>query len=71
MPAEVMAPMPGKVVEVKVKVGDTVEENDPVVILEAMKIEMPVVAVASGKVTEVNCEAGQSVEGDAVLVKIE
>lgn len=69
--AEVTAPMPGKVMEVKVKVGDTVQEDDPVVILEAMKMEMPVASTATGKVVEVSCEEGQNVDGDAVLVKIE
>ncbi len=69
--ASVMAPMPGKVLEVKVKVGDMVEEDDPVVILEAMKMEMPVAATASGKVTEINCEAGVNVDGDEVLLVIE
>ena len=69
--ADVTAPMPGKVIDVKVKVGDTVQEDDPVVILEAMKMEMPVAATSGGKVTAVNCEAGETVDGDAVLVKIE
>lgn len=69
--ANVTAPMPGKIIEVKVKVGDTVEENDPVVILEAMKMEMPVASVGSGKVAEIKCEAGQTVDGDAVLMTIE
>lgn len=71
MAIDIVAPMPGKVVDVKVKVGDKVEENDPVVILEAMKIEMPIVAEGSGKVTKVSCQAGQNVEGDAVLLTIE
>lgn len=69
--ANVTAPMPGKVIEVKVKVGDMVEEDDPVVILEAMKMEMPVGATSSGKVLEVKCEAGGNVDGDEVLLVIE
>jgi len=71
MAAEVVAPMPGKIIEVNVKVGDQVKEDDPVVIMEAMKIEMPIVAVQSGKVAEVRCEPGQTVESDAVLVTID
>ncbi|MCD6498874.1 MAG: acetyl-CoA carboxylase biotin carboxyl carrier protein subunit [Deltaproteobacteria bacterium] len=71
MAAQVVAPMPGKIIEVNVKVGDQVKEDDPVVIMEAMKIEMPIVAVQGGKVAEVRCEPGQSVESDAVLVIIE
>ncbi len=69
--ANVLAPMPGKIMELKVKVGDSIEEDDPVVILEAMKMEMPVASTATGKVTEIKCEEGQNVDGDAVLVVIE
>jgi len=61
----------GKVVNILVKEGDEVEENDPVVTLEAMKIEMPVVAPASGTVTEINVSPGDVVEADTVLIVIE
>jgi biotin carboxyl carrier protein len=63
--------MAGKVIEVKVKVGDTVSEDDELLILEAMKMEMPIVASAAGKVTEVKCSKGDSVGADDVLVVIE
>ncbi len=69
--SEVTAPMAGKVIEVKVQVGDTVNENDEVLILEAMKMEMPIVATTSGKVTEIKCQKGDSVGADDVLVVIE
>jgi acetyl-CoA carboxylase biotin carboxyl carrier protein len=69
--SEVVAPMAGKVIEVKVKVGDTVSEDDELLILEAMKMEMPIVAPAAGKVTEVKCSKGDSVGADDVLVVIE
>jgi acetyl-CoA carboxylase biotin carboxyl carrier protein len=50
-------------------VGDTVEEGDTVVILESMKMEMPVEAEDEGRVTEILCQEGQSVsEGDALVV---
>ncbi len=68
--AELVAPMVGKVIEILVKAGDEVEENQEVVMLEAMKMEMPVVAEAAGKVTEVKVTEGQSVEADDVLVII-
>ncbi len=71
MASQVVAPMPGKVIEVNVKVGDKVSEDDPVVMLEAMKIEMPVVAESGGTVTEVLVEPGQTVESEQVLVKID
>ena len=66
--AEINAPMGGKVIDVKVKVGDSVSENDEVVILEAMKMELPIVATASGTVKEVKCKKGDAVEADAVLI---
>lgn len=69
--SEINAPMGGKVIEVKVKVGDTVNENDEVVVIEAMKMELPVVATSSGTVKEVKCSNGDAVEADAVLVVLE
>ncbi|MGD2127118.1 MAG: acetyl-CoA carboxylase biotin carboxyl carrier protein subunit [Desulfobacteraceae bacterium] len=69
--SEITAPMGGKVIDVKVSVGDTVNENDEVLILEAMKMELPVVATASGTVKEVKCNKGDAVEADAVLIVLE
>ena len=65
---EICAPMGGKILDVMVKVGDTVNENDEVVILEAMKMELPVVATESGTVKEVKCGKGDAVEADAPLI---
>ena len=69
--SEVTAPMGGKVIEVKVQVGDTVNENDEVIILEAMKMELPIVATASGTVKEIKCKKGDAVEAEAVLLVLE
>lgn len=69
--SDVTSPMAGKVIEVKVEVGATVNEDDELVILEAMKMEMPIVAPTSGKVTEIKCKKGDSVGADDVLVVIE
>ncbi|MFH1350939.1 MAG: acetyl-CoA carboxylase biotin carboxyl carrier protein subunit [Pseudomonadota bacterium] len=69
--SEITAPMGGKILDVKVKVGDAINENDEVVILEAMKMELPVVATSSGTVKEVKCKKGDAVEADAVLVVLE
>jgi biotin carboxyl carrier protein len=63
--------MGGKVLEVKVQPGDSVNEDDEVLILEAMKMELPVVATSSGTVKEVKCQSGDVVEADAVLITIE
>ena len=68
---EITAPMGGKVLDVKVKPGDAVNEDDEVIILEAMKMELPVVATGSGTVKEVKCNRGDTVEADAVLIVLE
>jgi biotin carboxyl carrier protein len=69
--SEVTAPMPGKICEIKIKPGDHVIEDQEVLVLEAMKMEMPIVATASGTVKSVNCIAGDAVQGGDVLVVIE
>lgn len=69
--SEITAPMGGKIIDVKVKAGDAVNEGDEVIILEAMKMELPVVTSESGTVKEVKCKSGDAVETDAVLVVLE
>ncbi|HEX3975487.1 MAG TPA: biotin/lipoyl-binding carrier protein [Solirubrobacteraceae bacterium] len=66
---DIEAHITGTVWKVEVEVGDTVEEGDAVVILESMKMEMPVEAEDPGVVTEIRCTEGQSVsEGDTLVV---
>jgi len=67
----ITSPMVGKILGVKVGVGDQVSEGDEVVILEAMKMEMPIVAPCDGIVKAVNVTVGQSVESDTVIAEIE
>ena len=65
----VTAPMPGKILSLKVNVGDTVNSGDLVLLLEAMKMENEVFASASGKVTEIRVKGGDSVNtGDVLMV---
>jgi acetyl-CoA carboxylase biotin carboxyl carrier protein len=67
--ANVEAHITGTVWKIEVKVGDTIEEGDTVVILESMKMEMPVEAEDDGTVAEIRCEEGQAVsEGDTLVV---
>ncbi|HEY1593623.1 MAG TPA: biotin/lipoyl-binding carrier protein [Solirubrobacteraceae bacterium] len=67
--AEVEAHITGTVWKIEVKVGDNVAEGDTVVILESMKMEMPVEAEDPGVVKEIVVEEGQSVsEGDTLVV---
>jgi acetyl-CoA carboxylase biotin carboxyl carrier protein len=66
---DVEAHITGTVWKIEVEVGDSVEEGDTVVVLESMKMEMPVEAEDPGVVTEIRCEEGQSVaEGDTLVV---
>ena len=67
--AEVEAHITGTVWKIEVEVGDSVDEGDAVVILESMKMEMPVEAEDPGVVKEILCTEGQSVsEGDTLVV---
>ena len=66
--AEIKAPMGGKVIKVSVSVGDSIAEDDEVCVLEAMKMEMPIVSEDDGSVAEIKVEAGQTVEAEQVLV---
>ncbi len=67
--ANVEAHITGTVWKVECEVGQEVEEGDTLVILESMKMEMPVEAEDDGKVSEISCSEGQSVsEGDTLIV---
>ena len=70
MSVEVKAPMPGKILEVLVKVGDQVKEDDEVIMLEAMKMENPIYAPADGTVKEIKVKANDSVETDQLMMVI-
>ena len=64
-------PAVGKIVNVIVNVGDKVAEDDQIATLEAMKMEMPIVAPVAGTIKEIKVVAGQDVEADAILAIIE
>ncbi len=67
--SDVEAHITGTVWKIEVEVGDSVQEGDTVVVLESMKMEMPVEAEDPGVVTEICCEQGQPVsEGDTLVV---
>ncbi|MTD44210.1 biotin/lipoyl-binding carrier protein [Conexibacter sp. W3-3-2] len=67
--ANVEAHITGTVWKIEVEVGSTVAEGDTMVILESMKMEMPVETEDAGTVREILCEEGQAVnEGDVLVV---
>lgn len=68
---QVRAPMPGRIVSVLVNVGDTVSAQQPLLIMEAMKMELTLRAAQDGRVAEQRCVPGQIVEADTLLVRLE
>ncbi|MFL5898718.1 MAG: acetyl-CoA carboxylase biotin carboxyl carrier protein subunit [Solirubrobacterales bacterium] len=67
--SDIEAHITGNVWKIEVMVGDRVSDGDSVVILESMKMEIPVEAEDDGVVKEIRCEEGQAVsEGDVLVV---
>ena len=71
MSVEVAAPMQGKILEILVKVGDQVKYEDELLLLEALKMENPILAPADGKVVEIKVAPGAMVEAEQVLLVLE
>ena len=69
--AQVKAPLPGVVISIAVKVGDTVKASDTVAVLEAMKMENAIHAGRDGKVASINVNPGDSVLEGAALITLE
>ncbi len=67
---KVNAPMPGKIVAVKAKAGDSVKKGDVVIVLEAMKMENEICAAQDGIIASVEVSVGDMVEGGDVLVSM-
>ncbi len=71
MATDVVAQITGTVWEIKVGVGDEVAEEQVLVVLESMKMEMPVESPASGRVASIAVEKGQAVEEGEVLLTLD
>jgi glutaconyl-CoA/methylmalonyl-CoA decarboxylase subunit gamma len=67
---KVAAPMPGKIISLKVSVGDSVKNGQELLVMEAMKMHNPVLANADGAVKEILVKAGDPVQAGTVLVVI-
>jgi len=70
VPQALTAPMPATVIKVLVQPGAAVTKGDTVVVLEAMKMELPVRAPGDATVKAVNCREGELVQADSVLVEL-
>jgi biotin carboxyl carrier protein len=69
-PAPLVAPMPGLVVRVNVQPGDEVQPGQPLVVMEAMKMENELRSTAAGKVSAVHAQPGAVVEKGSVLIEL-
>lgn len=65
---EVLAPMPGTIIEILVAVGDEVDEDRELMLLESMKMENPVYPPSDGTITEIKIAVGDKVATDQVLM---
>jgi acetyl-CoA carboxylase biotin carboxyl carrier protein len=63
--------MVGKILKIEKNVGDHVDEDEVMIVMEAMKMEIPIVAPVTGTVKEVKVAVGQAVEAEQVLAVIE
>jgi len=68
---EVLVPLAGSVWDILVEVGDQVEEDDEIIVIEALKMETFVYAPCDGRVSEIRVQKGDAVEEDDVLMIIE
>lgn len=66
----ILAPMPGKILSINVKKGDTVKRGDVVCILEAMKMQNEIMANQAGTISDVRATAGQTVSTGDILIVI-
>ena len=71
MPEEIKAPLTGTLWKIETKVGDMLDEDDVIMILEAMKMEIPVEAPVDGKLLEIRVKEGDSIQEGQVLAVME
>lgn len=69
--SEIKAPMPGLVLNVAVTIGDTVEANQKILTLEAMKMENAIKSPTAGTIASIEVKAGQAVDKNQILVRFE
>jgi biotin carboxyl carrier protein len=68
---EVFAPMDGKILQVKARVGQSIQEDETIAVMEAMKMEIQIVAPVTGTLVEIRVEPGQPVDPDTVIAVIQ
>jgi acetyl-CoA carboxylase biotin carboxyl carrier protein len=70
MSMEIIAPLSGKITQIHIEPGAAVEEDEEVLVIEAMKMETPVYSPCDGTIVEVLVNAGDDVEEDDVLAVV-
>ena len=70
MSTEILAPMPGTIIEIQVAPGDEVVEGQELLVLEAMKMENPIVSTVDGKIKEINVNVDDKVATKQVMLTI-
>ncbi len=71
MAEDVLSPLAGKIIKINTKVGADVEEDEEIIIIEAMKMETPIFAPCDGKVADIKVKEGDEVQEDDLLAVIE
>ena len=71
MPIDITAPITGTIWKVEKGAGERVEAGEAIVILESMKMEIPVEAPRAGQIREMRCKAGQSVKEGQILALLD
>ncbi|TEU04182.1 MAG: acetyl-CoA carboxylase biotin carboxyl carrier protein subunit [Dehalococcoidia bacterium] len=69
--AAIVSSMPGRVVDIKVKVGEEVTQGQELCIIEAMKMQMPVKSPQNSKVIDIKVEVGQGIKKGDVLMELD
>jgi len=69
--ANIISQMPGKIVEVTIKVGDKVTKGQQVCMIEAMKMQMPIMSTYEGVVKDIKIQVGQGVKKGDILMEID
>jgi acetyl-CoA carboxylase biotin carboxyl carrier protein len=70
MAEKILAPLAGKIIDIQIGVGDSVEEDQEIVIIEAMKMETPIYAPCDGKIIAIHIKKNDNVEEDDLIAEI-
>lgn len=68
---DILAPMRGKILKLTVKVGDLIDEDDEVAVLDSMKMEISVYSPGKGTVSEIKVKEGETVEAETLMAVLE